>query len=66
MLDVNAHPICVNCNNDVASICLYKILSKLVHKTLCYMLEVIAKVDDVGLCLCMLVRFYQSVLELIK
>ena len=42
-----------------------KMLPKLVHKTLCSMLEVIAKVDDVGPYL-YVVMFYQLVLQLIK
>ena len=49
MFDGNVHQICVNCNNDFAAILsMQKTLPKLVHKTLCSLLEVFAKVEDVG------------------
>ena len=51
MFDVNAYLICVNCSNDVADICRYKMLPKLVHKTLCSMLDVILKFNNVDLSL---------------
>ena len=43
IFDVNSYQISINGNNDVASIYLYKMLHKLVHKTLCYMLQVVIK-----------------------
>ena len=43
-----------------------KMLPTLLYKTLCSMLEVIAKFDDVGHCLYMLVMFYQLVLQFVS
>ena len=79
MFGVYDNLICVSCNNDVASIFRQNI-GKLLHKdiencckycfsyctTLCSMLEVIAKFNDVGICLYVCVVLSVSVVVISK